>query len=290
MKNIRKRKIKIAIPNKGRLQEPTIQILKSIGLDFEITERQLSASVRNFDLEVLFISASNIPEYVQDGVADLGITGYDLVCERSANVKIIEKLGFGKTSLVVAVPENSSIKTLAGLNNKKIATTFVNLLDSFLAKSKIKAEIIKVDGAVEITPWLGLADAIADLTSSGSSLRINRLIPIANILDSQAVLIGNEKLMEEKSAYINTIILRMESVLTAKRKRYIMMNAPEKILPQIKSIAPGLSSPTIMKLSEPGMIAVHSVIETEEVWSVIEKLKKIGATGILVVPIEKMIK
>lgn len=281
--------LQIAVPNKGRLQEPTLNIIRSIGLEFESGDRRLSATVSNFeDIEIVYISAAAIPEYVQNGVVDLGITGLDLIEERNVKVEILEKLGFGRTSLVVAAPEDSGIEKLTDLNGKKIATTFPFLAKKFLKKNKIKAEVIEVDGAVEITPKLGIVDAIVDLSSSGTTLKANQLVLLATILDSEAVLIGKKDSNKDNET-LKKLLIRLESVLTARRKRYIMMNAPAKILPQIKKIAPGLSAPTIMNLSEPGMIAVHSVIDAVDVWRVINKLKKIGASGILTVPIERMI-
>jgi ATP phosphoribosyltransferase len=281
--------LQIAVPNKGRLQEPTLNIIRSIGLEFESGDRKLSTMVSNFeDIEIVYISAAAIPEYVQNGVVDLGITGIDLIEERNVKVEILERLGFGKASLVVAAPEGDGIEKLADLNGKKIATTFPFLAKKFLKKNKIKAEVVEVDGAVEITPKLGIVDAIVDLSSSGTTLKANKLILLATILDSEAVLIGKKDANKDNET-LKKLLIRLESVLTARRKRYIMMNAPAKILPQIKKIAPGLSAPTIMSLSEPGMIAVHSVIDATDVWRTINRLKKIGATGILIVPIERMI-
>ncbi|MEK7478108.1 MAG: ATP phosphoribosyltransferase [Patescibacteria group bacterium] len=282
-------KFRIAVPNKGRLYQPTIDLLRNIGLEFDLDERKLSSLVSNFDLEILYASAPNIPEYVQDGIVDLGITGYDLVCEREAEVSLLRKLHFGHTDLVIAVPEQSNIKKVGDLNGKKIATSFAHLTKKYLAKNKVKAEIIEVKGAVEITPELGLADAIADLSSSGSSLKMNRLKVLETVLESEAVLIGNKESLEKERDKIDTISIRIESVLTANQKKYLMMNAREELLPEIKKIAPGLSAPTIMKLSKKGMIAVHSVVDAKDIWRIIEKLKKIGATGILTVPIDQMI-
>ncbi|MCX6712583.1 MAG: ATP phosphoribosyltransferase [Candidatus Vogelbacteria bacterium] len=282
-------KFRIAVPNKGRLYQPTIDLLRDIGLEFDIDDRKLSSQVSNFDLEILYASALNIPEYVQDGIVDLGITGYDLVCERGADVSLLRKLHFGHTDLVIAAPEQSSIKKIEDLEGKKIATGFGHLTKKFLTKNKIKAEIIDVRGAVEITPELGLADAIADLRSSGSSLKMNKLKALETILESEAVLIANKDSLVGRKNSIDTLTLRIESVLTASAKKYLMMNAHEELLPAIKDVAPGLSSPTIMKLSREGMIAVHSVVDAKDVWMIIEKLKKIGATGILIMPIDQMI-
>jgi len=282
-------KLKIVVPNKGRLYESSISVLKNIGLDFEIDERKLSSSVSNFDIEIIYASASNIPEYVQDGIVDMGITGLDLVHEKLAKVTVVEKLHYGKTKLTIAVPEESHFKTINDLAGKRIATCFPNLTKKYFQQKGIKAEIVEVDGAVEITPVLGLVDAISDLSSSGSSLRINKLRAVDVILDSEAVLIENKNLSLEKQKKIEIIKIRIQSVLNAQRKKYIMLNAHEDILEKIKQVAPGLSSPTIMRLSQPGMIAVHSVIDASDTWRIVEDLKKIGASGILIIPLEKMV-
>jgi len=282
-------KLKIVVPNKGRLYESSISILKNIGLDFEIDDRKLSSSVSNFDIEIIYASASNIPEYVQDGIVDMGITGLDLVNEKSAKVIIVEKLHYGKTRLTIAVPEESHFKTINDLEDKRIATCFPNLTKKYFNQKGIRAEIVEVDGAVEITPVLGLVDAISDLSSSGSSLRINKLRAVDIVLDSEAVLIENKNLSLEKQKKIEVLKIRIQSVLNAQRKKYIMLNAHENILEKIKMVAPGLSSPTIMRLSESGMIAVHSVIDASDTWRIVEELKKIGASGILIIPLEKMV-
>ncbi len=284
-----KAKLKIAVPNKGRLYEHTISLLRNIGLDFEIDERKLSSSVSNYSLDILYVSASNIPEYVQDGIIDIGITGLDLVSEKTADVKVIEPLQYGKANLALAVPEDSPIRSPKDLAGKKVATSFVTLTQAYFKRLKIKVDVVEVDGAVEITPLLGLVDAISDLTSSGSSLRMNKLRIIDTILESQAILISNKSVSPEKKELIDTLVMRTQSVLNAGRKKYIMLNAPESLLPKIKEVTPGLSSPTVMHLSSTGMIAVHSVIEAKDVWEVVEKLKRIGASGILIIPLEKMV-
>lgn len=281
-------RVRIAVPNKGRLADPALDFLKRLGLNFEENERKLSAEVFNFPLELLFANAKNIPEYVQDGAVDLGITGLDLVREQKASVAVLERLGFGHSDLVVAVPKHSPVQTLRDLKTKRIATVFPSLTHAFFSKRGIPFRRIEVAGAVEITPSIGLADAIADLSSSGSTLRVNDLRPIATILESEAVLIGQRRPRREVAPTIATLRRRFRNVLLAKQKRYIMMNAPRKLLPAIKRVAPGLSSPTIMDLAEPGMIAVHSVIDAKGVWEVVDELERLGATGILVIPIEKM--
>lgn len=281
-------RLRIAIPNKGRLADHALAFLKRIGLAFEETDRKLSAEVFNFPAELLFASAKNIPEYVQDGAVDLGITGLDLVREQAVTVTVLEELGFGHTDLVVAVPTHADAHDVRALRGKRIATVFPNLTRAFFAKRKIPVTLVEVSGAVEITPSIGLADAIADLTSSGSTLRMNDLRPIETILESEAVLIGRKRPRKEIADTQATLERRFRNVLLAEQKRYLMMNAPRKLLPRIKQVAPGLSAPTVMDLAEPGMIAVHSVIDAKGVWEVVDELERIGATGILIIPIEKM--
>ena len=282
-------RIRIAIPNKGRLFEDCHDLLRRMGLEFEAHDRKLSALVRNVPAEILYLRAGDIPRYVAEGRIDLAITGLDLVKEHHMRVKILEKLGFGKTDLVVGVPEGSGIREVRELNGKTIATTFPNISRAFFAKKKVKVELVVVGGAVEVAPLAGLADAIVDLTASGSTLRMNHLMPIATIMRSEAVLIGQTRPRKEARELVRILSVRARSVIAASKKRYIMMNAPEDRLEMIKLVVPGLRSPTIMKLTEPGMIAIHSVIDDADIWSVIHQLQDIGATGILVFPIEKMI-
>lgn len=281
--------IKIAVPNKGRLTEKTIELLQVIGLKFDTQDRNLIANVRNANIDIIYVRASDIPEYVQDGVVDLGITGLDLIKERGADVKILRSLGYGNTELVVAVPEKSSIKKVADLKDKNIATSYPALTGKYLKSKNVKANIIEVDGAVEVTPLLGLASAITDLVSTGTTLRANKLTAIDTILVSEAVLLANKKSFEKNFEQIDSILTRIDSVLVAQNKLYIMMNAPEDKLEEIKNVAPGLSAPTVMKLTRTNMIAIHSVIDKDDSWRIIEKLKRLGATGILVMPIEKML-
>lgn len=281
--------LKIAVPNKGRLTEKTLGLLQTIGLEFDAQERSLIAKVRNAAINIMYVRASDIPEYVQDGVVDLGVTGLDLIEEKGADVKILRNLGYGNTELVVAVPEKSNIKKITDLRNKNIATSYPVLTEKYLKSKRIKANIIEVDGAVEITPLLGLADAITDLVSTGTTLRANKLTAIDTILASEAVLLTNKKSFQKNTDRINSLLTRIDSVLIAQNKLYIMMNAPENKLEEIKNVAPGLSAPTIMKLTKKNMIAIHSVIDRDDSWRIIEKLKQIGATGILIMPIERML-
>ena len=287
--NIDNKQLKIAIPNKGRLIEETLKLMQMIGLEFDTQDRNLISSVRNMPINIIYVRASDIPEYVQDNVVDLGITGLDLIKEKKTNVKILRNLGYGETELIVAVPEKSIIKKITDLTNKNITTSYPVLTAQYLKSKKIKANIIEVDGAVEITPLLGLGDAIVDLVSTGTTLRANKLTPLETILKSETVLLTNKKSLQKNKTLINSLLIRIDSVLMAQDKVYIMMNAPENKLEEIKKVAPGLSAPTIMKLTKKNMIAIHSVIEKKDSWRVIEKLKQIGATGILIMPIEKML-
>ena len=287
-----KNKLKFAIPNKGRLNASTLELFELIG--FKIDDghkRLLSVDVAKSDLKIFYINAADIPEYVQDGIVDLGITGYDLVKEKGAKIKILKELNYGEGELVIAVPNNSKIKKIRDLQNKKIATPYPNLARNFLRDYKINADIIEMKGAVENAPFLGLSEAIIDLSSTGETLVINNLKEIKNILETTAVLIANHNSLKSKakSSYIKTLLLRIESITTAKKECYIMMNASENILEKIKKIAPGLSAPSVIKLSKPGMIAVHSVIPRRETWKIIEELKKIGASGILIIPLERLV-
>lgn len=287
--NINKEILKIAIPNKGRLVEKTTELLQTIGLNFDNQERNLISNVKNAPINIIYVRASDIPEYVQDGVVDIGITGFDLVKEKKVSVMILRNLNYGNTELVVAIPEKSKIKKIADLNNKNIVTSYPFLTQQYLKSKRIKAHIIEVNGAVEITPLLGLADAITDLASTGTTLRANKLILLDTILSSTAVILTNKKSYLKNKQWINSLLIRTDSFLMAQGKTYIMMNAPENKLEEIKKVAPGLSAPTIMKLTKKNMIAIHSVIDKNDSWQIVEQLKKIGATGILIMPIERML-
>ncbi len=282
--------LKIALQKSGRLAEKSLEILAQIGLDFDRSKDQLFARCRNFDLDILFLRDDDIPEYVQDGVCDLGIAGENIIRERKARVKTIEKLGFGRCRLSLAVPEGSSAKNIKDLQGKRIATSYPESLGEYLRAQKMTAQTIPLRGSVEIAPSLNLSDAICDLVSTGNTLKQSGLKEIETLFESEAVLIqGKDRIPKGKGELINRLILRFQGLLQAKRSKYILMNAPEKALSKIKTIIPALSSPTVVPLTEPGMIAIHSVIEEEVFWDVIEKLKAAGASGILVVPIEKMI-
>ena len=283
--------LKIAIQKNGRLTNNTVDLLKRSGLDFEIYGDRLFSSCTNFNLEILFIRDDDIPEYVQDGVCDLGIVGTNVVKEKFANVEIVEPLGFARCRLCLAVPKDSKIKRLSQLNGKTIATSYPNALKTFLLENGVKADVVEVSGSVEITPSLNIADAICDVVSTGTTMRTNGLEILDVVLETEALLIGNAESLQKKSLRpdLERFLMRIRSTLMARRTKYIMMNAPERALLKIQSILPGLQSPTVMPLAEKGMIAIHCVVPEDTFWEDIEKLKDAGASGILVVPIEKMI-
>lgn len=283
--------LKIAVQRQGRLAQPSIQILKSIGLDFDYYEGRLFSHCQNFPLDILFLRDDDIPEYVQDGVTDLGIVGLNIVQERAAQVARLDGLDFGACTLSIAVPRKGPYRTVYDLQGKRIATSYPRILNRFLEEKKVEARIIEISGSVEITPSLDVADAICDLVSTGSTLRVNDLEPIEVVLKSEAVLIAHPRSLEEKrkQELIERLRIRFQGNIKARRTKYVMMNAPENALAQIKAILPGMKSPTIVPLAERGMIAIHSAVPEEFFWDVIEKLKRAGASDILVVPIEKMV-
>ncbi len=282
--------LKIAIQKNGRLTEGSLDLLKNIGLEFEPPKTQLFSSVRNFPLEILFLRDDDIPEYVQDGVSDLGIVGMNIVAEKGSNVEILEELGFGNCRLSLAVPEKSGFQDLRDLDSRKIATSYPTILRKFLKENNMKATIIEISGSVEIAPALNIADAIFDLVSSGSTLKTHGLFEIEKVLSSQALIIKGPVPFENgRNELLQKLLMRIRALLRAKQTKYIMMNAPASALEYIKQIVPGLKSPTVLPLSEPGMIAIHSVVPETIFWEVIEKLKACGATDILVSPIEKLI-
>lgn len=279
-------RLRLALPSKGRLAEPSISLLHDAGLDFELSERRLTAQARNYDLELLFVRTEDIAEYVGDGIVELGITGQDLVAERSEPPSAILPLGFGACSLVLAVPRSSRFERPDELSGCTVATGFPRLTAAFLAEHGVDAQLVEVHGAVEVTPQLGVADAVVDLVATGSTLRLNGLRPLATLLDSQAVLIGSQ----ESDPRIAPLIEMLGSVVAARGREYMMMNAPAVALPAIRRIIPGLSEPTVMPLADPTMIAVHSVVERSRLWELVPALKAAGARDILVVPIERVIR
>lgn len=284
-----KMKLRIAIQKSGRLNEDSIKILKEAGIEFNNGLNKLKVDAINFPLEVFFLRDDDIPQYVEDGVADIGIVGENVVIEKNKDVKIVDRLGFGKCRLSIAIPKNQKYKGVQDLEGKRIATSYSTVLSKFLKKNKINAEIHEISGSVEIAPGIGLADAICDLVSSGSTLFTNGLKEAEVILKSEAVVISNSNLSKEQNAILEKLLFRINAVKKAKNNKYILLNAPNKNLEAICNILPGMKSPTILPLADKGWSSVHSVVNENDFWEIIEKLKEKGAEGILVVPIEKMI-
>lgn len=282
-------KLKIAIQKSGRLYEDSITMLRECGIDLRNVKDRLKTESDNFPLEVFFLRDDDIPQYVEDAVADIGIVGENVVLEKGKSVEVIEQLGFGKCRLSLAVPRNMEFTGANSLQGKRIATSYPKLLGQFLAQKKISAEIHEISGSVEIAPGIGLADAIADLVSSGGTLFINGLKEVETIFASQAVLIRNGKLTVEKIQLLEKLLFRIRAVKKSKRNKYILLNAPNENLSQILALLPGMKSPTILPLAESGWSSVHSVLSEDTFWDIIEQLKEAGAQGILVIPIEKMI-
>lgn len=283
--------LKLAVQKKGRLTEKSLQLLRNSGLDIEDYSERLIISARNYELDILFLRDDDIPEYVQDGVADIGIVGEDIISEKKANVKILRQLGFGKCRLSLALPESKTLNNLEELNGKKIATSFPNILNKFLETNKLKAKIVEISGSVEIAPSLGVADFICDLVSTGNTLKLNKLKKSFDVFDSQAALIMNNELVTDSTKYsiLEDFLFRIDSALKAKTSKYLMMNAPKNSLDNIKSIVPSLKSPTVVPLADDNMVAVHAVIPADEFWNIYNELKIAGASGILLLPIENMI-
>ena len=282
--------LKIAVQNKGRLFEDSMELIKETGIKFSLgSSRVLLASAKNFPMDALFLRDDDIPQTVADGVADIGIVGENEVLEKKMNVVIAKRLGFSKCRLSLAIPKSEEYTGVNYFNGRKIATSYPVILQDFLDKNKVKAEIHVITGSVEIAPGIGLADAIFDIVSSGSTLVSNRLKEVEVVTPSEALLIANPNLSDEKKAILDELIFRLESVQRAEGKKYIVLNAPKAKVAEIAAILPGMKSPTLTPLAEEGWISMSSVIAEKEFWEIIGKLKAAGAQGILVMPIEKMI-
>lgn len=283
--------LKLAIQKEGRLTEETLAFLRSAGLVFESYKQRLFSTVRNFPLEILYVRDDDIPDYVASGTVDIGILGQNVLNEERPVVKKLLNLQYGYCSLVVAVLKESPVTKIEDLKNKRIATSYPSSAAYFFKTRKIPIDIVQIHGSVEITPSLGVADAIVDLTSSGSTLAMNDLRILEKLYDSEAVFIANPQTMKAKGKQmlIDKLLLRLKGVLSAKQYKYVLMNAPDLMIPRLKKYIPGLKSPTISPLAKPGWVSVAAVIKEDVFWETIEKLKTLGATGILVLPIEKMI-
>ncbi len=281
--------LKIAVQTKGRLNEDSLKLIEEAGIKLPLSSRKLISTASNFPLEALFLRDDDIPQAVAMGVADIGVVGENEMLEKKENVVIAKRLGFSKCRLSLAIPKDDVYEGVEYFNGKKIATSYPEILRDFFKEKNITAEIYVITGSVEIAPGIGLADAIFDIVSSGSTLVSNRLKEVEVVIKSEAVLIANPTLSAEKQAILDELIFRMESVQRAEKKKYILLNAPNEKLAEIESYLPGMKSPTVMPLAEEGWSSVHSVIEEKDFWEIIGKLKSAGATGILVIPIEKMI-
>jgi len=281
--------LRIAIQKSGRLYEDSVQLLKECGIDLRNVKDRLKTVSENFPIEVFFLRDDDIPEYVEDGVADIGIVGQNVLLEKGRKVDTVESLGFGKCRLSVAVPKAMDYNGVKSLEGKRIATSYPQLVKQFLQTINVQASIHEISGSVEIAPGIGLADVVADLVSSGGTLFMNGLKEAEVILDSQAVLVANTAIDEEKKAILEKLLFRMRSVRKAKKSKYVLMNVPNDNLNQVLALLPGMRSPTVLPLAESGWSSVHSVLSEDEFWDKIEKLRAAGAEGILVVPIEKLI-
>lgn len=282
--------LRLAIQKSGRLSEDSLKLIKECGITFNNGAGKLKSVASNFPLELLFLRDDDIPGYVSDGVADLGIVGENVYVEKQKKVKLIEKLGFSKCRLSIGVDKSFDYKGIQSLEGLEIATSYPNILSDFLNKNNIKADIHEISGSVEIAPSIGLADAVCDIVSSGSTLISNGLKETEVIFRSEAVMIGSPELADDKQKVLSDLLFRLSAVRSARNTKYILLNAPNKSIDTIVSLLPGVKSPTVMPLAEEGWSSVHSVVNENEFWDVIEKLREAGAEGILVLPIEKIIR
>ena len=282
-------KIRIAIQKSGRLNQDSIQILKDCGISIDNGKDQLKADARNFPMEVMFLRNGDIPQYLRDGVVDIAIIGENVLIEKGQDISIAERLNFSKCKVSLAVPKDATFNSIKDLDGKRIATSYPNTVDQYLADKGISYEIHQISGSVEIAPNIGLADAICDIVSSGSTLFKNNLKEAEVMLTSEAVLAVSPNISAEATAILKKLQFRIQAVLKARNYKYILLNAPNDKLDEIVKILPGMKSPTILPLAEEGWSSVHTVIQKNKFWDVIDELKAIGAEGILVNPIEKMV-
>ena len=283
------KKLRLAIQKSGRLHDDSMKLLKECGIDISNGVNKLKAEATNFPIEVFSLRDDDIPQYVEDGVADIGFVGENVIFEKNKQVAIAEKLGFGKCRLSIAIPKGQDYTSSKYLQGKKIATSYPVIVNNYLQSQGVTAEIHEISGSVEIAPGIGLADAICDLVSSGSTLFMNGLKEVEVIFESQAVLIKQSRLNPTQVQLLERLIFRIQSVKKAKNNKYILLNAPNNRLKDIVALLPGMKSPTVLPLATEGWSSVHSVLNENDFWNIIEQLKEAGAEGILVVPIEKMI-
>ena len=281
--------LRIAVQSKGRLFDETLNLLTEADIKISASKRTLLIQASNFPLEVLYLRDDDIPQSVEGGVADIGIVGENELAERGADVEIISRLGFSKCRLSLAVPKEAEYTDLKWFNKRRIATSYPNILRNFLTQNGLQADIHVITGSVEISPGIGLSDAIFDIVSSGSTLISNNLREVEVVMKSEAVLVGNRKMDAEKHRILNEMLFRFKAVSSAQDKKYVMMNAPKDKLKEITAVLPGIKSPTVIPLADENWCSIHTVLEEQRFWEIIGKLKELGAQGILVSPIEKMI-
>ncbi len=281
--------LRLAIQKSGRLSEDSLNLIKECGVDFNKSDNKLTSKAFNFPIEFLFLRDDDIPGYVEDGVADIGIVGENVLAEKGKVADVIEQLGFSKCRLSIAVPKDYHYEGIQSLAGKNIATSYPKILGEYLKKNNVIAHIHEISGSVEIAPNIGLAEGICDLVSSGSTLISNGLKETDIILQSQALLIGNKDLSAKKKELVEQLVFRIKSVQRAKNSKYILLNAPAKSVDTIIALLPGVKSPTVMPLAEEGWVSMHSVVKENEFWGIVEKLRAAGAEGILVMPIEKIV-
>jgi len=282
-------RLKLAVPAKGRLAEPSLRLCADAGLSFEVTERSLVVPCANAPVDLLLVRPSDIPEYAQDGVVDLGITGANLVVEADADVVTLAELGFGRCRLDAAVPVDALHQEIADLDGLRVATAYPSSTARLLGERGITCELVPVSGSVEATPRLGLADAIVDLVSTGSTMDANGLRPVGTLLESQAVLLGGRAAVEVPTELVERLELMLSGVVAARRRRYVMMNAHVDDLPKIRAVLPGMGAPSVLQLADEGEIAVHAAVDAADVWELLPVLRDAGATSILVLPIERLV-
>jgi ATP phosphoribosyltransferase len=278
--------IRLALPNKGRLQQPTIELIRSAGLFFETTDRALSVMARNADIELLFVRTEDVPELVNDGVAELGITGQDLLAEHGTGLEVLAELGFGHCRLAAAVPTGSSVEKFEDFAGLRVATAHPRASARFFAERRIDVTVVPLRGSVEVATKLGVADGIVDLVSTGSTLIVNGLREVGIVLDSQAVLVSGPAAPNGNAARVATAI---KAVVAGRGRRYLLLNAPVAAVTDIATLIPGLEAPTVVPLAEQGMVAIHSVVRADDIWSLLPRLEEAGGTGILVLPIEQLV-
>ena len=282
-------RLSLAVPSKGRMAAPALELCAAAGLSFEAGERSLLIPCRNAPVDLLLVRAHDIPEYVQDGVVHAGITGANLVAEAEADVVMVCELGFARCTLEAAVPMDAPQQQLIDLSGLRIATAYPRTTRAAFARLRIDAELVTVSGSVEASPRLGLSDAVVDLVSTGSTATANGLRRIGKLLDSQAVLIAGSAVLHGNGALLERLRLMLEGVVAARRRRYVMMNAPETSLEEIRGLLPSMGAPSVLPLAEPGQIAIHAAVDVDDVWNLLQPLKAAGATSILVIPVERLI-